>query len=266
MPTADLDDVSIHYEMHGDGSPLVLSHCLGGNLELWREQIRALAARHRLLIWDCRGHGRSSAPRDRAQYGVQRSAQDLLGLLDHMGIARAHIGGLSMGGGISACFAVLFPERVDRLLIMDSNTAAGLPTPTAVRAERESWAALCEAGDREAAVARFLAGNPAYRLFAADTDAMRARVRDLIRAADLTGFAHTIRALLDSDMPVDEVSSIQAPTLVLAGEHDPALAAVRVTHQRIAHSRLVILPGAGHLSNLDAPEAFEAAVLAFLGE
>jgi len=147
---------------------------------------------------------------------------------------------------------------------MDSNTAAGMPTPPAVRAERESWAALCEAGDRDAAVTRFLAGNPAYRLFAADGDAMRARVRTMISTADLTGFAHTTRCLLDSDLPVDEVPAIRAPTLVLAGAHDPALAAVRVTHERIAGSRLVLLPGAGHLSNLDAPDAFEAVVLGFL--
>lgn len=264
MPSAELDGVRIHYQVHGDGPPLVLAHCLGGNLDLWRDQVPALAARHRLVLWDCRGHGRSSAPRPREQYGVRRSAADLAGLLDHLGVARAHIGGLSMGGGISACFAVLYPERVDRLLIMDSNTAAGLPTAPAVRAERETWAALCEAGDRDAAVDRFLAGNPAYRLFAADSDAMRARVRAMIRAADLTGFAHTIRALLDSDLPRDAIPAIRAPTLVLAGEHDPALAAVRVTHERIAGSRLVLLPGAGHLSNLDAPAAFEAAVLDFL--
>lgn len=266
MPSAALDDVSIHYEVHGDGAPLVLAHCLGGNLDLWRDQIPALAARHRLVLWDCRGHGRSSAPSTRGQYGVRRFAADLAGLLDHVGIARAHIGGLSMGGGISACFALLYPERVDRLLIMDSNTAAGLPAAPAVRAEREAWAELCESGDRDAAVDRFLAANPAYRLFAADSDAMRARVRAMIRATDLTGFAHTIRALLDSDLPVDEIPTIQAPTLVLAGEHDPALAAVRVTHQRIAGSRLVLLPGAGHLSNLDAPAAFEAELLAFLAD
>lgn len=266
MPTANLDDVSIHYEIHGDGPPLVLAHCLGGNLELWRDQIPALAARHRLVVWDCRGHGRSSAPRERTQYGVRRSAQDLAGLLDHLGIERAHIGGLSMGGGISACFALLFAQRVDRLLIMDSNTAAGLPTPPAVRAEREAWAALCESGDHDAAVARFLAGNPAYRLFAADSDAMRTRVREMISATDLIGFAHTIRCLLDSDLPVEEIPSIAAPTLVLAGEQDPAIAAVRVTHLRIAHSRLVLLPGAGHLSNLDAPDAFEGAVLGFLAD
>jgi pimeloyl-ACP methyl ester carboxylesterase len=264
MSSATLDDVSIHYEVHGDGPPLVLAHCLGGNLELWRDQIPALAARHRLVLWDCRGHGGSSTPPARAQYGVRRSAADLAALLDHVGIARAHIGGLSMGGGISACFAVLYPERVDHLLIMDSNTAAGLPTAPAVRTEREAWAALCERGNREAAVDRFLAANPAYRLFAADSNAMRARVRAMIRTADPIGFAHTIRALLDSDMPVDAVPAIQAPTLVLAGEHDPALAAVRVTHERIAGSRLVLLPGAGHLSNLDSPRAFEAELLAFL--
>jgi 3-oxoadipate enol-lactonase len=101
-------------------------------------------------------------------------------------------------------------------------------------------------------------------LFAADSNAMRARVRAMIRTADPIGFAHTIRALLDSDMPVDAVPAIQAPTLVLAGEHDPALAAVRVTHERIAGSRLVLLPGAGHLSHLDSPRAFEAELLAFL--
>lgn len=264
MPEAIVDGVSLAYEVHGDGPPLVLSHCLGGSRALWTQQIPALAAAHRLVLWDCRGHGESGAPAMRSAYAVMRFADDLAGLLDHLGIEKAHIGGLSMGGGISAGFAIAYPERVDRLIICDSNTAAALPVPATVRAEREIWIELCLAGDIDQAVDRFLANNPAYRLFAADSPQMRTRVRDMVLGTDATGFGHSIRALLDSDLPVERVANITAPTLVLAGANDPAMAAIRVTHERIAGSKLVTLADAGHLANLDQPRRFESAVLEFL--
>ena len=91
-------------------------------------------------------------------------------------------------------------------------------------------------------------------------------IREMYRALNPTGYANTIRSMLAADSITDQLPQIKVPTLVLVGEEDPALRAARLTHERIASSRLVTIPGAGHLSNLDQPELFNQAVLRFLGE
>lgn len=264
MPIARIDDTAIYYEEHGTGFPLFLTYCLGGNHGMWADQTPALAERHRVVLWDPRGHGGSESPDAAERYGVVRAAHDLAGLMDHLSVGRAHVGGLSMGGGISARFAALYPERAASLMIIDSNTAAGLPVSDEIRAVREETIRLCEAGDMDAVADQFLAVNPSYKLFAADTAEGRARVRSMILAMNPVGFGHTIRSMLQQDFPTGRLAEIAAPTLVLAGEQDPALAAVRTTHAAIAHSELAMIPGAGHLSNLDQPEAFLAAILNYL--
>ncbi len=145
MPQVQIDGVGIDYKSHGAGFPLVLTYCLGGNASMWSGQIPAFAESYRLIVWDPRGHGGSESPLEPEKYGVQRSAEDLRGLLDHLEIERAYIGGLSMGGGIAARFAVAYPERVEALMIFDSNTASGVPLSPERRAVREQTIALCEA-------------------------------------------------------------------------------------------------------------------------
>ncbi len=264
MPTARIDDTEIYYEEHGSGFPLFLTYCLGGNHGMWAAQAPALAERYRLVLWDPRGHGGSESPEAADRYGVIRAAHDLAGLMDHLSVDRAHVGGLSMGGGISARFAALYPDRTASLMIIDSNTAAGLPVTDEIRAVREETIRLCEAGDMDAVADQFLRVNPSYKLFTADTEEGRARVRAMILAMNPVGFGHTIRSMLVQDFPTRRLTEIAAPTLVLAGAQDLAMAAVRITHETIAQSELVVIPGAGHLSNVDQPDAVRTAILNFL--
>lgn len=264
MSSVRLDGVDIYYESHGSGLPLVLTYCLGGNSSMWSGQIDAFAEHHRLIVWDPRGHGQSESPTEPSQYGVQRSAEDLRGLLDHLGIDRAHVGGLSMGGGIAARFAVTYPERVMSLMILDSTTASGVPTSSTMREVRETTINLCKTRDMAAVAAYFLEANPNYKLYAGDSPVARERLRQMILALTPHGFANTIQALLDADFPTQRLAQVRAPTLVLAGEHDPALDAVRLTHRTIPGASFVILPGAGHLSNLDQPDQFQHHILEFL--
>ena len=266
MAFATIDDVRIYYETHGEvgSTPLVLAYCLGGNCTWLRPQAEALASRYSVILWDPRGHGQSESPADPAAYGITRSAQDLAGLLDHLGIERAHVGGLSMGGGIASRFAQLHPERPLSVLILDSNTAAAQPVAQRMREVREHTAELCDAGDMDAVAAYYLANSPAYQLFAANDDAHRARLHQMVAANDPVGFANTLRAMLKPDSDPADMGRIVAPTLLVAGEHDPAMAAIRLTHEGISGSKLVTIPGAGHLSNVDAPAALLAAVEDFL--
>ena len=103
MPYARTDDrVRLYYEVHGRGTPLVLAYGIGGNTDMWDTNTPALAARHRVVLWEPRGHARSDSPEDPARYSFARWALDLRDLLDHLRIRKAHVGGLSLGGGIAS--------------------------------------------------------------------------------------------------------------------------------------------------------------------
>jgi 3-oxoadipate enol-lactonase len=256
--------VHLYYESHGHGFPLVLAYGLGGNTGMWAGQIEAFSRQNRLMLWDPRGHGPSESPPQPDPYGLQTSAEDLRGLLDHLGIARAYIGGQSMGGGIAARFAVTYPERVAALLIIDSASASGLPMSAAMRAMREKTIELAETQGMAAVADYVISANPNLRTQAEASPAARQRLRQMFLDLNPTGYAHTIRAMLTETFPTAQLASLTMPTLVLVGDEDPALDAARWTHQQISSSQLVILPQAGHLSNLDRPEAFNTSVLDFL--
>jgi pimeloyl-ACP methyl ester carboxylesterase len=264
MPKASVNGVSIYYESHGDGFPLVLTYCLGGNARQWRHQVHALSKAYRLILWDPRGHGGSESPPRQDQYGVSISAEDLHGLMNHLGLAKAYVGGLSMGGGIATRFTLGHPERVAALLIMDSATASGLPRSPEMLAMRQRTIELAETRGMEAVIEYAMAANPNVAGRAGHGQAAAQTMRDMYLALDPMGYANTIRALLSEDSITDQLHQIRVPTLVLAGEDDPALPSVRLTHAKIASSELVTIPGAGHFSNLDQPDLFNQQVLRFL--
>ena len=128
MPYARTDDrVKIYYETHGDGTPLVLAYGIGGNADLWDVNVPALAARHRLVLWEPRGHARSDSPEDPSRYSFERWVADMRAVMDAVGLRRAHVGGLSLGAGIATRFTLRYPARVRSLVITNSSSAAGLP-------------------------------------------------------------------------------------------------------------------------------------------
>jgi pimeloyl-ACP methyl ester carboxylesterase len=247
MPQAFINGVHLHYESYGSGFPLVLAYGLGGNTGMWAGQIEALARQSRLILWDPRGHGQSESPPQREQYGLQISAEDLRGLLDHLGVERAYIGGQSMGGGIAARFAVAYPDRVAALLIIDSASASGLPMSAAMRAMREKTIELAETQGMAAVADYVITENPNLRTQAEASPEARQRLRQMFLDLNPTGYAHTIRALLTATFLTERLSTLNMPTLVLVGDKDPALEAARLTDQQIPGAHLVI-PAAGRTS------------------
>ena len=143
IPRAPINGVHLHYESYGNGFPLVLAYGLG-NTGLWAGQLEAFSRHYHVILWDPRGHGQSDSPPQREHYSLQISAEGLRGLLDHLGITHASIGGQSMGGGIAARFAVTYPDQVAALSIIDSASASGLPMSAATRAMRENTIELAE--------------------------------------------------------------------------------------------------------------------------
>ncbi|MFC1847258.1 alpha/beta fold hydrolase [Chloroflexota bacterium] len=266
MPKVKINDVDIYYESHGSGFPLILTYGLGGNTGEWKPQVPELSKAHRLILWDPRGHGQSESPPQQEQYGMDISAEDLHELMNHLDIPEAYVGGLSMGGGISTRFTLAYPERVVALLIIDSNSASGIPASPEGRAEREKRIQLAETQGMEAVAEYAIVSNPSIAGRAGKGPEEVKAIREMYKALNPRGYASTVRAMLTSDSITDRLSQIKVPTLVLAGEEDPALPSARLTHEKISSSKLVIIPQAGHLSNLDQPELFNLEVLKFLTE
>jgi pimeloyl-ACP methyl ester carboxylesterase len=249
MPNIDRDGVKIHYEVHGDGPPLILTHGYSSTSGMWQGQVAALSRHHKLILWDMRGHGQSDYPNDPKAYSEAATVGDIAALLDAVGAVSAIVGGLSLGGYMSLAFYRAHPERVSALLIID--TGPGFKKDDA----REVWnkRALDTADryDREGLAVLKSA----------------TRERSTANHRDATGLARAARGMLTQrDARVIEVlPAIKVPSLVVVGADDtPFLAASDYMAAKIPGAQKVVIPAAGHAVNIDQPQAFIDAVLPFL--
>ncbi|MCZ6890951.1 MAG: alpha/beta hydrolase [Chloroflexi bacterium] len=267
MPNVLNNGVTIYHEIHGKGFPLILAHGLGANTGEWRYQTPELSKGYRLILWDQRGHGQSDSPPQRELYGRDTSAEDLLFLMDHLRIPMAYVGGTSLGGGVAAAFTVAHPERVAALLVFDSAGAGGIPIPEESRAMRQKTIELAETQGMAAMADYILEANPnlAIRGGQGKTGSEINALRERFLKGNPVGYANTVRSMLtEKPIAVDKLAKIEVSTLVLGGGDDPS-PSLTTTHARITGSKMVTIPNAGHLSNMDQPEVFNREVLMFLG-
>jgi 3-oxoadipate enol-lactonase len=244
------------YQVFGSGQALVLLHAFPFDGRMWKATAEALADRGRVIVPDLRGFGGS----DLGGGGVSIAgmADDTAALLDHLGVARATVGGLSMGGYVTLAFAARHPGRLDGLILADTRAAADSEK---ARAGRAATLALVEAQG----VAAYLERQLAALLSPSASETVRAQVRDLGRQ-NAAGVCAGIRALRDRPDRQAELAAIACPTLVIAGTADSLSPLDEMTAMagRIRGARLVPIPGAGHLSNLERPAEFAAAIRDFL--
>ena len=213
-----------------------------------------------------RGHGKSDAPQDPSAYGQDTSVEDLLGLLDHLGIEKAYVGGLSMGGGITTRFTLLHQDRVAGLMVIDSGSAAG---HGAGEATRRGTARV-----RELAFTEGMEAVARYSIQEVDSFTGRATrgpeavegIVEMFKALTPHGYTLTLEALDQGPVFDDRLSEIKVPTLCIVGDEDPALEDVKFVHSQIEGSELVVVPNAGHFANLDQTEIFNREILAFLAK
>jgi len=265
MPSVTTDDrVKLYYEEHGDGTPLVLAYGIGCSADLWDTNRDALAARHRLVLWEPRGHVRSASPADPAKYSFARWTLDLKAVLDHLRIRRAHVGGLSLGAGIATRFTLRYPGRVRSLLVTNSSSAAGLPlSADHILMRAQSIKVTLEQGMD--AMAEFaMAANPNVQARLAIDPNAKAEFYANYRRLTPIGYANSLRALLAMDHIGGELSRIRVPTLLIGGDRDPSLPPMKVMRRRIRGSKLIVLSPASHFANRDQPEAWNRATLGFL--
>lgn len=267
MPYYRSDNVRLYYEEHGAGLPVILAHGMSESIEMWSDQIDALTDQYRLIVWDNRGHGRSDAPDDPGQYSVPIFAADLRALLNHLGIERACIGGLSMGGYTAVAFAVTYPDRLSALILADTAPSEeAIPNrPLAEQAIREHLPleALARSEGTEAVAHRTIAdGTVSPDVL--DDPAKRIRYIEQMRRLPVNGYVWAWRSLRERPSYTDRLGEICVPTLCIAGERDEFLPAVQLLATRIPNAELVVIPEAGHLSNIDQPEAFNRATRSFI--
>lgn len=249
MPMLNRDGVKIHYEVAGEGPALILTHGYSSTAEMWDGQIAPLARRFKVVTWDMRGHGQSDYPVDPAAYSEEATVADMAALLDAVGAKDAVVGGLSLGGYMSLAFHRAHPERTRALLIVD--TGPGYKNDQA----RDGW--------NESAIRR------AERFEAegfGDLSKASAEVR-LARHRDASGLARAARGMLTQRdaRVIESLPAIAVPAVVIVGANDtPFLAASDYMAAKIPGAKKVVIPDAGHSTNIDQPEAFNAAVLGFL--
>lgn len=250
--------VEINYEIEGSGPWLTMSHSLACNLHMWDPQMPVLKGKFKVLRFDTRGHGQSSAPA--GEYTLEQLADDVKGLLDGLGIRQTHWAGLSMGGMIAQAFALKYPRVFQSMVLAD--TASRLPPDAGklwgdrIRTAREQgMGALVES-----TLGRWF--TEPYRNSRKD---VMERIGNDIRATPINGFVGCCHAISRLDY-LDRLREIKVPALVVVGEHDPGTPpeAARLIQQNLPGAELRILPSAAHLSNIEQADEFNKVMVGFL--
>lgn len=262
MPHATANGISLYYEQQGEGPDLVLIMGLGANLGAWALNTPAFARHYRTLTFDNRGAGRSDAPA--GNWSIRDMAADTAALMEALGIARAHIVGVSMGGMIAQELAIGWPGRVDRLVIACSRARASALRRTVAVAQRALW----EAGIPREAIAALQ--QPWGRTTATLQDERLPLALLELQAQDPypiapAAYLRQLDATIAHDT-VDRLGQISAPTLVLVGAEDiltPPYESIELA-RLIPGAELRILPRGGHGFNGEYPKEFNQAVLDFL--
>ena len=253
---------NIAYSLLGpEGAPaVVLGHALGSNRNIWGYQLPLLTARFRVLLYDLPGHGESDPPVKHDSF--DDLANDLATLLDHTGISRATLVGLSIGGMIAQHFASLFPDRLHALVLCST----GCQTDEAgKKIFGDRIAQVSERGIEsqiEGSISRWFTPQ-----FVSDAPATIEWVKGMYTKTSPAGFINACRAIQELDT-FDRLSGITAPTLLIPGELDPAfpVSVSRIIQAQIKNAELKVLAGAAHIGNVERPHEFNEILFKFLAE
>jgi 3-oxoadipate enol-lactonase len=254
----EVDGERIYYESRGDGDPVVLCHGLGGNHAAWWRVVPELARHHRVVTWDQRGFGNST--RRTGRYGPEIAVGDLLALVDHLGLGRVQLVGQSMGGWVAMGSALRHPDRLRSLVLTD--TLAGVFTDE-VYAELRRASPEVEARATDGGIDR----HPALgERFCAERPDLAYLYRQISSMGDKPDDAEVFAMLAAMQAPLDALSGIEAPVLLVVGEEDGLCppGAMRHIAGRIPGAAFEVVPGAGHSPYFECPDRWIAVVGPFL--
>jgi pimeloyl-ACP methyl ester carboxylesterase len=270
MPLLSVDGIRLHCIEKGAGEPVVFLHELSGTADSFAGQFRGLARSYRCIAFNARGYPPSDVPKDETAYGLDFAVADLAGVMDALGLAKAHLVGLSMGAYTALRFALAHPERVGRLVVASSGNGSSADPAKAqsfvrgVAAHADTILAKWGPGFIDD-----FANSPNRRTLAAKDPKGHARyVRGLKRASP-QGFAYTLRQVLGKRPSLyaleAELREFRVPTLLVCGDEDEGCLEANLWLKRVMPSAgLAILPKTGHLMNLEEPAGFNRLVDGFL--
>ena len=268
MPHVRANGINLYYEERGEGTPVIFVHEFAGDSVSWHLQMRHFARRYRCIAYNARGYPPSEVPEDLAAYSQDHAVGDLLGLMDGLGIDRAHIVGLSMGGYATLHFGIRHPERTRSLVVAGAGYGSGSEDreayvrdieATADRFKRDGMTVMSEIYTRGPTRVQFI-----------DKDSLGwEEFRGQFAAQSALGHALTLQGVQLTRPTIFELeagmASLTVPTLIVIGDEDePCLEPGLFMKQRIRSSGLVVLPRTGHTLNLEEPAAFNRAVDEFL--
>jgi pimeloyl-ACP methyl ester carboxylesterase len=271
MPFLSTDDgVRLHYEETGSGAPVVFVHEFAGDCRSWEPQVRHLARRYRCIAFNARGYPPSEVPEEVARYSQARAVDDIRSVLDALGIDRAHIVGLSMGGLSTLNFGLTYPERARSLLVAGAGYGAekseqekfrGEAVVTAARLEQEGMAAFAE----------IYAHGPARVQFERKDPRGFAEFKARLAGHSAKGAANTQLGVQRERPSVfdlgEQLARCTVPMLVVTGDEDwPCLAPNVFTKRTCPSAALLVIPNTGHAVNLEEPGLFNAALADFLAQ
>jgi pimeloyl-ACP methyl ester carboxylesterase len=267
MARIQIGDLAVAVSVAGDGPPVVLLHGLACSLRMWFHQFLALQNHFRVIAYDQRGHGRTDAPAAATDYSAALLARDLVGVLDALKIERAAIVGFSLGGGPALALAVSQPKRVSRLVLAD--VGAGADDPVKIEGMVRRWVKLIDQGEVDELVCDMLRSE-LFKVYARRGIRRRDHMAALIRATPVNGLRFMLSEVLAKRKSLFQLAgalkSVQAPTLVLVGQYDyTCTKTARLLAQTIPNATLKIIESSGHMSPLEQPAAFSAALMEFLG-
>ena len=268
MPHARVNGVNLFYEETGQGVPLVFVHEFAGDYASWHLQVRFFSRRYRTIAYNARGYPPSDVPDDPRAYSQDQAVDDIVGVLDHLGIAKAHVCGLSMGGYASLHFGLRYPQRALSITVAGAGYGSVAAERDRFRKDSEEVARRFEA-DGMAKVAEFYTKGPTRVQFMDKDPRGWKEFYDQFAAHSAKGHALTMRGVQMSRPSIYELEAglekLEVPTLIVTGdEDDPCLEPGIFMKRKIRAAALVVLPRSGHTINLEEPEAFNRALLDFL--
>ena len=260
MPRVNVNDIEIYYEITGpeDGPVLVLSNGIMMSTASWAYQKADLSHHLRILLYDCRGMWRSDHPE--GPYSMDQHADDLAGLLDAIKINKAHIGGISYGAEISMVFAKKYPEKTQSLIVIDGVSEIH----PLLHAQTYPWLMAAQKKDPELLLRTSYPLNFAEEWIKANQVFIENSV-ERYAELDMDALENLMTAFYDLDITA-ELSSIKAPTLVIAGEEDliKGREYAKIIADQIPESEFVLVPGSGHALCLEKPAVLNTMLLGFV--
>ena len=260
------DGTRLYYEETGSGTPVIFVHEFAGDYRSWETQLRFFGRYFRCVAFNARGFPPSDVPGDGASYSQAHARDDIVAVLDHLKLERAHIVGLSMGGFATLHVGIAYPQRARSLVVAGCGYGAEPDKKAKFQAECETAAASFEA-DWAGAAKKYALGPTRVQLQNKDRRGWEEFERQLGEHS-ARGQALTMRGV-QMKRPslyelVDGMRRIEVPTLIVTGdEDDPCLEPGLLMKRSIPSAGLVVIPWSGHTNNLEEPEAFNRAVLEF---